>query len=136
MLRSPSGVEWRAVLGRHIGGVDDVLDRYREAVKRLQRLPLPLLLVSRLGLGEHLFRLDVDKGADLRLAFLDAFEKGPGDVDGAKVSPAMRSRSSTAVSRRRLSSAASLDARPVADVMEGDPPDAAPQRSDHPRSPF
>ena len=40
--RAVAAIDGRAILGRHVGGVDDVLDADRDAVERAQRLcPIP-----------------------------------------------------------------------------------------------
>src|SRR5438067_12346073 len=65
-------IDWRAVGGRHVDGVDQILDRDRDAVQRTARR----LGVAPPGGSESLVAVEVFPGADHRLALLDAVEAG------------------------------------------------------------
>ena len=88
---APAREQRRALLGRHVGGFDNILDAERHAVDRRQR---PAVAPARGGIvGSDARRLDVvaDKGADGRLEFRQtvkaAFEKRAGRVAaGGKIS--------------------------------------------------
>ena len=65
-----------AVLGRHVGGVDDVLDADGDAMQRADALACPARRVGRLRLLERALAVEERPGADLRLERIDAGEAG------------------------------------------------------------
>ena len=73
-------VEDGAVLGRHRGGVDDVLDPDRQPVQRPDGPPAGAQAVEPRRLGARLRRVDERPGADLRLARFDLREAGLGQL--------------------------------------------------------
>ena len=86
--RPVAAIDRRAVSGRHVRGVDDVLDSHRYAVQRpLRRLP-----VERARLRQRHIRIDMYPGSQLAVARRDAFEacrhqllgSQPAGVDGAR----------------------------------------------------
>jgi hypothetical protein len=74
--RPPPGMEHRAVLGRHVGGVDDVLDADRQAVQGPERPAALALLVGGARLPERVLRVEERPGLDLGLARLDPLQAG------------------------------------------------------------
>ncbi len=96
--RPMSGVQDRAVLGRHVLRVEDVLDPHRNAVERTERLPFPPRQVRRARLVQGMTGVQVRPGADPLLERRDAVEAGahqrfggdpavadrPGRLDGAQ----------------------------------------------------
>ena len=62
-LRAVVGIDRRAVFGRHVGGVEDVLERDRQAAQRL----VLERGVALLGLARAV-EIERDEGVDLRLA--------------------------------------------------------------------
>ena len=75
--RTMPGVDGRAVLRRHVAGVDDVLDRDRNAVQRTARL----LRVPRACIRQHLLRIDVRPRLHGFLARRDSRETILGELD-------------------------------------------------------
>ena len=69
-------VDGRAVGGRHVGGVDDVLDADGHAVQRAARR----FAVARPRLGHRPVAIEIGPGADLALARGDAVEARPHQV--------------------------------------------------------
>src|SRR5262249_58177106 len=66
-LRAPAGKEWRTILGRHVGSLDDVLDAERHAVDWRAR---PAVAPARRGLvggGARAGKIEVHERADLGL---------------------------------------------------------------------
>src|SRR5689334_7428879 len=57
-----TAVDRRAVLGRHVGSVDDILDPYRNPAQQAS----PTIPVDGTCLGQSLFRVEPDPGLDLR----------------------------------------------------------------------
>jgi hypothetical protein len=82
----------RAELGRIIRGVDDVLDRDRDAVQRPERMALEAAFVEFARLGKRMVAVEMGEGLDLAVERLDALEAGAGVV---------RSRDRAAGDRRR-----------------------------------
>jgi hypothetical protein len=78
--RPATAIDRGPVRGRHVGGVDQVLDRDRHAVQR----PARRLGVAPAGLGERLFAVEMFKGADDGLAGGDTGEIGGGERLGFK----------------------------------------------------
>ena len=65
-LRAPAGEERRAVLGRHVDGLDDVLDADRHAVDLRQRIGRRASArPSRVGGFARAVDVEMDEGADL-----------------------------------------------------------------------
>ena len=89
IFRRPSpGVENRAVLGRHVLRVEDILDPHRDAVERTERLPFPPRQVRRARLVQGMGGVQVRPRADPLLERRDAIETGAyqrfgGDPAGA-----------------------------------------------------
>ena len=75
-IRQASGVQHRAILGGHVGGVDDVLDAHRHAVQRARRESCGALLVGAPRLSQDMLRVEKCPGLYLTLAFLDLFQTG------------------------------------------------------------
>ena len=65
-----------AVLGRHVGRVDDVLDADRQAIERAHPSPLPALIVGSPRLRQRSFVVEERPGAQLWLTRLDAGKAG------------------------------------------------------------
>src|SRR5262249_10849854 len=74
--RPAPGGERGAELGREIGGVDDVLDRDRDAVERTERTTLRAALVEGARLTERGVAIEMGEGADLAVPRVDAIEAG------------------------------------------------------------
>src|SRR5919204_6670086 len=70
--------ERRAELGRIIGGVDDVLDRDRNAVQPPERMALEAAFVEFARLGKRMLAVEMGEGLDLAVACLDALEASAG----------------------------------------------------------
>ena len=85
LLRTPAGVEGRAIFGRHVFRVEDVLDRDRQAVERADRPPGLAMLVDRLGLGQRVVRVQVGPGLDPGIDRLDARQVGGDQLLGGDV---------------------------------------------------
>jgi hypothetical protein len=81
--RPPPGVEWCAVLGRHVARVDDVLDADRDAVQRPLGPADPPRLVAAPGLGAGELGIEEGPGLDPRLVGRDALEAGLGQLERA-----------------------------------------------------
>ena len=73
-----SGGERRTELGRIVRGVDDVLDRDRNAVQRTERVALHAALVERARLREHMLAIEMGERPDLAVERFDARETGAG----------------------------------------------------------
>src|SRR5262252_7593350 len=69
-LRAPAREERRAVLGRHVGGLDDVLDAERHTVDRRARLALAPPLGGLVGGCTRALKIEMNERANLR------FERG------------------------------------------------------------
>ena len=69
-------VQHRAVLGRHVGGVDDVLQADRHAVQRADRLARAPALVGGARLVERELLVEEGPGLHLGLERADALEAG------------------------------------------------------------
>jgi hypothetical protein len=69
-------VQHRAVLGRHVGGVEDVLHAHRHAVQRPDRLARALALVGRARLRQRVLLVQESPRLHLRLERADALEAG------------------------------------------------------------
>jgi hypothetical protein len=66
--------ERRSEFGRIIRGVDDVLDRDRNAVQRAEGVALRAALVERARLRERVLAVEVDERFDLAVESFDAVE--------------------------------------------------------------
>jgi len=77
-----SGGERGAKLGRIIRGVDDILDRDRNAVQRAKRVAQRAALVERACLRQHVLAVEMNERPDLAVERLDAGEAGAGIVLG------------------------------------------------------
>src|SRR6516164_7739821 len=66
-LGAPSREQRRAVLGRHVSGLDDVLDAQRHAVDRRALPPFAPTLSRLIGSSSRALEIEVYEGADLRL---------------------------------------------------------------------
>ncbi len=82
--RPAPGVEHRAVLRRHIGGVDDVLDTDGKSMKRAERASGAAIVVDAFGGGAREGRVEKGKCADLRLAGGNPLQQRLGQLDGAQ----------------------------------------------------
>jgi hypothetical protein len=74
MSRPAAGDERRTALGRIIGGIDDVLDRDRNAVQRPDRVPLLAALIEPACLGERMLAVEMGERLDLSIERRDAIE--------------------------------------------------------------
>ena len=79
--RAPAGVDRRAVGGRHVGGVDDVLDADRQAVQR----PARLLVVALPRRRDRLVGVDVRPRVQLALALADPLQALAHELLGAQL---------------------------------------------------
>ena len=75
-VRPAAGVQHGAVLGRHVGGVEDVLDADRNAVQRPHRLAVGAGFVERARLAAGVLRIEKGPGLDVAVDLLDAGEAG------------------------------------------------------------
>ena len=80
VARGASLVQYRAVLGRHVGGVDDVLDADRNAVQGADRLARALALVCRARLLKRVLLVEECPCLHLRFHLATALEAGPHQV--------------------------------------------------------
>src|SRR5262249_14708165 len=71
-----TGAERRAEFGRVIRGVDDVLDRDRNAVQRAEGVALRAALVERARLRERVLAVEMDERLDLAVEGFNAVEAG------------------------------------------------------------
>ena len=71
-----------AELGRIVRGVDDVLDRDRNAVQRAERVAQRAALVERARLRQHMLAVEMSERPDLAVERVDAIEAGAGIVLG------------------------------------------------------
>src|SRR6516162_833746 len=74
--RPAAAADRRPELGRVIRGVDDVLDRDRDAVQRTNRVAVRAALVERARLRERALTVDMDECFDLAVESFDAVETG------------------------------------------------------------
>jgi hypothetical protein len=72
----PAGENWRAALGRIVGGIEDVLNSDGNAVQRPDASAVGLVAVERARLGQCMLAIDVDEGLDIGLDRRDAPEAG------------------------------------------------------------
>src|SRR5262249_22092757 len=70
--RRTPGVQRRAVLGRHVRGVDDVLDADRHAVQRSDRLSRQSMLVGGARLRQRVVGIEKRPRLDTGVGFTDA----------------------------------------------------------------
>ena len=68
LARPPAGVSWRSVFGRHVGGVDNVLDADSESVQCANRTASAPKIVNRPSRGTHQALVNISEGTYLRLA--------------------------------------------------------------------
>ncbi len=73
-----------AEFGRHVGRVDDVLDRDRQAVERPEREAGSFGRVGLFGCGQRRLRREIGEGADVLLPLLDAAEIEAHRLDRAR----------------------------------------------------
>ena len=71
LLRAVTGEQRRAVFGRHVGGLDQVLDPDRQPVDRRQRRARPVARARRVRRLPRAVEIDMGPGHDLVLARLD-----------------------------------------------------------------
>jgi hypothetical protein len=76
LARRAALVQHRAVLGRHVAGVEDVLHAHRHPVQRPDRLARALALVGGARLRQRVLLVQERPGLDLRLERADALEAG------------------------------------------------------------
>ena len=74
--RPAAAADRRAEFGRVIRGIDDVLDRDRDAVQRPDRVALRAALVERARLRERVLAVEMDERLDLAVEGFDAVETG------------------------------------------------------------
>src|SRR5262249_58251712 len=78
----PARRERRSEFGRVIRGVDDVLDRDRNAVQRAEGVALRAALVERARLRERVLAVEMDERFDLAVESFDAVETSAGIILG------------------------------------------------------
>ena len=69
-----AGVQDRAIFGRHVMGIEDILDAHRHPVQRAQAGSRLAPFLCGLGLGQGVFLVQVGPGADGVLDLLYAVE--------------------------------------------------------------
>ena len=80
--RPAAGVDRRAVLGRHVGGVDDVLHPDREAVQQPERPAGGAVAVERLRLLQDMVGIEIRPRANAGLALGDNLQARLGELHG------------------------------------------------------
>ena len=65
--RRAPGVNHRTVLGRHVGGIENIFDRDRHAVQRPDRLTAQTERVGRARLRERVIGIEKRPGLNLRI---------------------------------------------------------------------
>ena len=83
-LRPPSREDLAAEFGRHVGCVNDVLDRDWQAVERPKRKAGGFGRVGLFGGGQRRLRRQIGEGADVVLPLLDAAEIEAHRLDRAR----------------------------------------------------
>ena len=86
-LRPPSSEYFCAEFGRHVRGVDDVLDSDGQAMKRPWRYASRPRLVDAFGRRKRGVRIEIGEGAQLRFKSGDAIEKRAHRLDGGEFAP-------------------------------------------------
>ena len=112
-------VDRRAVTGRHIDGVDQILDGDRDAVKRTAG-PFAVALPGR---RQRLLAIEILPGADHRLPRVDLLQPGGGIVLGGK--PPRRD----LARRRAYAQRCRIGHRPLPRSKASTQPTAAPRRA-------
>ena len=74
-VRPPSDEDFGAEFGRHVGGVNDVLDRDGQAVERSWRTARRAGVVHTFGRCKRRVRIEMGEGAKLGVKRCDAIEK-------------------------------------------------------------
>jgi hypothetical protein len=87
LLRPSALVDWRPVRRRHTGGIDDVLEADRDAVKCSERAPLRAVIVEPLRLGPDNLGVDKSPRLEFAVALRDGLEKGFGHVGRLELAP-------------------------------------------------
>jgi hypothetical protein len=90
--RPASGVQDRAVLGRHVLRVEDIFYPHRDTVERTERLAFPSRQVRLTRLGKGQVWVQVRPGADPFLKRRDATEAGAHQLFGGDTAGANRLR--------------------------------------------
>jgi len=70
----------RAVLGRHVGGIQDVLDAHRQAVQRAQRPALGAEFVRTVRLFQRQLGIEISPGFDIFVILLNPVQAGLDDL--------------------------------------------------------
>ena len=100
--RPAPGVQHGAVLGRHVAGIDDVLDADRDAVQRPLRPAEPPRLVAAPGLGAGELGIEEGPGLDARFVVGDPGQAGLGQLEGGDLALAQQALRLEAAQRGEL----------------------------------
>src|SRR6185295_11013392 len=74
--RRTSGVNWRTILRRHIGRIENIFDRDRYAVKRSNRLTFEAVLIERARLRQRILWIEKCPGSNVLVDRMNLCQAG------------------------------------------------------------